>query len=130
MAKEKNSKTRYSDKELLEFKEIIDGKMKEADEDLRILKDTLSYKDDNGTDDTGRSFNMMEDGSDTLSREEMAQLARRQEKFIEGLKNALIRIENKTYGVCRVTGKLINKERLKLVPHATLSIEAKNEQDR
>lgn len=130
MATEKNDKTRYSDKELLEFKEIIEGKLKEADEDLQILKNSLSYKDDNGTDDTGRSFNMMEDGSDTLSREEMAQLALRQEKFIENLNNALIRIENKTYGVCRVTGKLINKERLKLVPHATLSIEAKNQQDR
>lgn len=130
MAKEKNDKTRYSDKELLEFKEIIENKLTESQEDLRILKNSLSYKDDNGTDDTGRSFNMMEDGSDTLSREEMAQLALRQEKFIENLKNALIRIENKTYGVCRKTGKLINKERLKLVPHATLSIEAKNQQDR
>ncbi len=130
MAKEKNDKTRYSDKELQEFKEIIENKLAESQEDLRILKNSLSYKDDNGTDDTGRSFNMMEDGSDTLSREEMAQLALRQEKFIENLKNALIRIENKTYGVCRITGKLINKERLKLVPHATLSIEAKNQQDR
>ena len=81
-----------------------------------------------GTNDTGRSFNMMEDGSDTLSREEVAQLASRQEKFIASLKNALMRIENKTYGICRVTGKLIKKERLKLVPHATLSIEAKNAQ--
>lgn len=129
MVNEKNDKTRYSDKELLEFKDIIEQKLKEAFEDLLILKNSLSYKDDNGTDDTGRSFNMMEDGSDTLSREEMAQLALRQEKFIENLNNALIRIENKTYGICRVTGKLINKERLKLVPHATLSIEAKNQQD-
>lgn len=126
---EKN-KTRYSDEELQEFKEIIEQKLEEAKEDLNILQSALSYKDDNGTDDTGRSFNMMEDGSDTLSREEQAQLALRQEKFIESLKNALIRIQNKTYGVCRVTGKLINKERLKLVPHATLSIEAKNQQDR
>jgi len=126
---EKN-KTRYSDEELQEFKEIIEQKLEEAKEDLSILQSALSYKDDNGTDDTGRSFNMMEDGSDTLSREEQAQLALRQEKFIESLKNALIRIQNKTYGVCRVTGKLINKERLKLVPHATLSIEAKNQQDR
>lgn len=124
-----NEKTRFSDEELQEFKEIIEGKLKEADEDLTILKNSLSYKDDHGTDDTGRSFNMMEDGSDTLSREEMAQLALRQEKFITNLKNALIRIENKTYGVCRVTGKLIRKERLKLVPHATLSIDAKNAQD-
>lgn len=122
-------KTRYSDDDLQEFKGIIEVKLLEADEDLQILRDSLSYKDDNGTDDTGRSFNIMEDGSDTLSREEMAQLALRQEKFIENLKNALIRIENKTYGICRVTGKLIKKERLKLVPHATLSIEAKNMQD-
>lgn len=124
-----NEKTKFSDEELQEFKDIIDGKLEEADEDLQILKNTLSYKDDHGTDDTGRSFNMMEDGSETLSREEMAQLALRQEKFIQNLKHALVRIENKTYGVCRVTGKLIRKERLKLVPHATLSIEAKNAQD-
>lgn len=123
-------KTRYSDEELEEFKEIIEKKLEEAYEDLTILQSALSYKDDNGTDDTGRSFNMMEDGSETMSREEQAQLALRQEKFVESLKNALIRIQNKTYGICRVTGKLINKERLKLVPHATLSIEAKNQQDR
>lgn len=121
-------KTRYSDKELEEFKEIINNKLKEAQEDLDLLKNSLSHKDDHGTDDTGRSFNMMEDGSETLSREEMAQLAARQEKFIKSLNNALVRIENKTYGICRVTGKLIQKERLKLVPHATLSIEAKNQQ--
>lgn len=125
MAKEK---TRYSDSELQEFKEIIEKKIEEAQEDLKILRDSLSGKDNHGTDDTGRSFNMMEDGSDTSSREETAQLALRQEKFITNLQNALIRIENKTYGICRVTGKLINKDRLKLVPHATLSIEAKNQQ--
>ncbi|RYM33972.1 TraR/DksA family transcriptional regulator [Brumimicrobium glaciale] len=124
-----NEKTRFSDEELKEFKDIIDNKLIEADEDLQILKNSLSHKDDHGTDDTGRSFNMMEDGSDTLSREEMSQLALRQEKFITALRNALIRIENKTYGICRATGKLIRKERLKLVPHATLSIEAKNAQD-
>lgn len=125
MSKEK---TRFSDKELKEFKEIITGKLEEAHEDLELLKNSLSHKDDHGTDDTGRTFNMMEDGSETLSREEMAQLAARQEKFIQSLNNALVRIENKTYGICRVTGKLIQKERLKLVPHATLSIEAKNQQ--
>ncbi|PHR49990.1 MAG: molecular chaperone DnaK [Fluviicola sp.] len=125
MAKEK---TRFSDEELNEFKEIISGKLEEAHEDLELLKNSLSHKDDHGTDDTGRTFNMMEDGSETLSREEMAQLAARQEKFIQSLNNALVRIENKTYGICRVTGKLIQKERLKLVPHATLSIEAKNQQ--
>ncbi len=123
------STNRYSDKDLNEFKSIIDAKLKEAKEDLVLLKGSLSHKDDHGTDDTGRSFNMMEDGSETLMREEMAQLASRQEKFIKNLENALIRINNKSYGVCRVTGKLINKERLKLVPHATLSIEAKKAQD-
>ena len=125
MSKEK---TRFSDEELLEFKELINRKLEEAKEDLMLLQSSLSHSDDHGTDDTGRSFNMMEDGSETLSREEMAQLAVRQEKFIQSLKNALIRIENKTYGICRETGKLIRKERLMLVPHATLSIEAKNAQ--
>lgn len=125
MAKEK---TRYADSELNEFKELINSKLKEAREDLALLQSSLSHSDDHGTNDTGRTFNMMEDGSDTLSREEIAQLASRQEKFISNLQNALIRIENKTYGICRVTGKLIRKERLKLVPHATLSIEAKNAQ--
>jgi DnaK suppressor protein len=123
------NKTRYSDAELEEFKELINKKLEEAQEDLNLLKASLSHSDDHGTDDTGRTFNMMEDGSETLSREEMAQLASRQEKFIQNLRNALIRIENKTYGICRVTGKLIQKERLKLVPHATLSIEAKNAQN-
>lgn len=122
-------KTRYSDQELNEFKDLINDKLAEAKEDLELLQSSLSHKDDHGTNDTGRTFNMMEDGSETLSREEVAQLAARQEKFIESLKNALIRIENKTYGVCRVTGNLIRKERLKLVPHATMSIEAKNAQD-
>ena len=125
MAKEK---TRYSDSELQEFKDLIHKKLEEAKEDLELLRGSLSHNDDHGTNDTGRTFNMMEDGSDTLSREEIAQLASRQEKFIASLNNALIRIENKTYGICRVTGKLIQKERLKLVPHATLSIEAKNAQ--
>ena len=119
---------RYSDEDLQEFKEIIDHKLKEAKEDLQLLRGQLDHSDDHGTNDTGRSFNMMEDGSETMSREEMAQLAVRQEKFIRNLENALRRIENKTYGVCRVTGKLIRKERLKLVPHATLSIEAKKAQ--
>jgi DnaK suppressor protein len=128
MAKENKEKTRYSDAELAEFKEIIIAKLEEAKVDLELLKGSLSHSDDHGTDDTGRSFNMMEDGSETLSREEMAQLAARQEKFVQSLQNALIRIENKTYGICRVTGKLIQKERLKLVPHATLSIEAKKAQ--
>lgn len=120
---------RYSDKDLKEFKDLIEGKLIEAQLDLDLLRGQLDHSDDHGTDDTGRSFNMMEDGSETMSREEMAQLAVRQEKFIQALKNALVRIENKTYGICRVTGKLIRKQRLMLVPHATLSIEAKNAQD-
>ncbi|MCB0409723.1 MAG: TraR/DksA C4-type zinc finger protein [Flavobacteriales bacterium] len=123
-----SEKTRYSDEELAEFKALIEKKIEEASIDLEGLKDSLSHKDDNGTDDTIHSFNMMEDGAGTLSREEVAQLAQRQEKFIQNLKNALIRIENKTYGICRSTGKLIQKERLRAVPHATLSIEAKQAQ--
>jgi DnaK suppressor protein len=123
-------KTRYSDAELEEFRELINDKLKEAYEDYDLLKGSLSHSDNHGTDDTGRTFNMMEDGSETLSREEVAQLAARQEKFIDSLKSALMRIENKTYGICRVTGKLIQKERLRLVPHATLSIEAKNMQSK
>ena len=120
--------TIYADKDLTEFKELIEAKLIEANMDLDLLRGQLDHSDDHGTDDTGRSFNMMEDGSETMSREEMAQLAVRQEKFIQNLKNALIRIENKTYGICRVTGKLIQKKRLLLVPHATLSIEAKKAQ--
>ena len=122
MAKEKN---RYADAELDEFRAIIEKKLSEAKDDLLVLKGSLSHKDDHGTNDTSRSFNMMEDGAETLMREENAQLAARTEKFITNLEHALIRIKNKTYGVCRKTGKLINKNRLRLVPHATLSIEAK-----
>jgi len=119
---------RYNDSDLKEFQEIIAAKLKEAKEDLKLLRGQLDHSDDHGTNDTGRSFNMMEDGSETMSREEMAHLAVRQEKFIRNLDNALVRIQNKTYGICRVTGKLIQKARLKLVPHATLSIEAKKAQ--
>ena len=122
MTKEKN---RYGDADLEEFRSIIERKLSEAREDLLILKGSLSHKDDHGTDDTGRSFNMMEDGAETLIREENAQLASITEKFITNLEHALVRINNKTYGICRKTGKLISKARLKLVPHATLSIEAK-----
>ncbi len=120
-------KSRYGDAELAEFKEIIERKLKEANNDLDLLKQSMS-NENNGTDDTSPTFKMVEDGSETLSREETAQLASRQEKFISHLRAALVRIENKTYGVCRVTGKLISKERLKVVPHATLSIEAKRMQ--
>ncbi|MCF8202356.1 MAG: TraR/DksA C4-type zinc finger protein [Crocinitomicaceae bacterium] len=121
-------KNRYSEADLEEFKTLIQNKLKEAYVDFDLLKGSLSHTDDHGTDDTGRTFNMMEDGSETLSREEVAQLAARQEKFIQSLNAALMRIENKTYGVCRVTGLLIPKERLRLVPHATMSIDAKNAQ--
>ncbi|MBI3501872.1 MAG: TraR/DksA family transcriptional regulator [Bacteroidetes bacterium] len=121
----KDSRTRYSDKELAEFKGIIHEKITEAERDYELLKNTLAHRDEQGTDDTSPTFKVLEDGSDAMSREEIAQLASRQEKHIQNLRNALIRIENKTYGICRVTGKLIPKERLRSVPHATLSIEAK-----
>lgn len=120
--------TRYSDAELAEFEALINEKLQVARENLHELQRALSHQDDNSTEDTAPTFKMMEDGSETMSREETAQLAARQEKFIRNLENALLRIKNKTYGICRVTGKLIRKERLKLVPHATMSIEAKNQQ--
>jgi DnaK suppressor protein len=122
------AESRYSDNELVEFEVLINSKLLQARQDLDQLKRSLSHEDDNSTDDTSPTFKMMEDGSETMSREETAQLASRQEKFIRALENALMRIKNKTYGVCRETGKLISKERLRLVPHATLSIEAKNNQ--
>lgn len=122
---EENTKNRYSDAELDEFKAIILRKLEEAKADYDLLKGTMSHSDDHGTDDTSPTFKLMEDGSDVLSKEETAQLAVRQQKFIKHLEDALVRIENKTYGICRVTGKLISKERLRVVPHATLSIEAK-----
>jgi len=118
-------KVQYTDKELKEFKSLIDGKLEEAKSDLKDLKSSLSHSDDHGTEDTSPSFKIMEDGSTTLTREEIAQLAARQEKFVQHLENALVRIRNKTYGICRITGKLIPKQRLKSVPHATLTIEAK-----
>ncbi len=121
-------KIRFSDVELEEFKTLINQKLVDANIDYSLLIGSLSHNDDHGTDDTGRAFNMMEDGSETLSREEVAQLAARQEKFIQSLQAALNRINNKTYGICRVKGTLIPKERLRLVPHATMSIDAKNEQ--
>lgn len=120
-----SEKNRYSEADLAEFKELIESKLVEAKNDLEMLTSAIS-NDNNGTDDTSPSFKMMEDGSETLSREETSQLGVRQEKFIISLNNALIRIENKTYGVCRDTGNLISKQRLMIVPHATLSIEAKN----
>jgi DnaK suppressor protein len=119
---------RYPDEDLQEFKEIIEKKIARAKEDLALLESSYKNNADNGTNDTSPSFKSFDEGSDTMSKEANVQLAIRQEKFIRDLNNALQRIENKTYGVCRVTGKLIQKERLKLVPHATLSIEAKRKQ--
>ncbi|MBL31202.1 MAG: molecular chaperone DnaK [Flavobacteriales bacterium] len=122
----KSVSKRYSDTELERFKKIILKKIDSAEEDLRLLKDSYSNASSNGTDDTYSTFKSFEEGSETLSKESNTMLAARQEKFIRDLRNALIRIENKTYGICRETGKLISKKRLVLVPHATLSIEAKN----
>lgn len=118
----------YNDEALQEFKTIIEEKIAKAQKDLELIRSAYMNDGNNGTDDTSPTFKAFEEGSETMSKEANTQLAVRQEKFIRDLKNALIRIENKTYGVCRVTGKLISAERLKLVPHATLSIEAKNMQ--
>jgi RNA polymerase-binding transcription factor DksA len=120
--------TRYSDADLAEFKEIILSKINRAQADLELIKSAYMNDGNNGTDDTSPTFKAFEEGSESMSKEANSQLAIRQEKFIRDLKNALFRVENKTYGVCRVTGKLISKERLKIVPHATMSIEAKNQQ--
>lgn len=122
------NKIRYSDKDLAEFKSIIEEKIRQAKQDLELIVSTFKNDSNNGTEDTSPTFKAFEEGSETMSKEANVQLAIRQEKFIRDLKNALLRIENKTYGVCRVTGHLIQKERLKLVPHATLSIAAKNQQ--
>ncbi|NER14446.1 TraR/DksA family transcriptional regulator [Leptobacterium flavescens] len=123
-----DTKIRYSDKDLEEFRVLIEAKIEKAKKDLELLRSSYMNDGNNGTDDTSPTFKAFEEGSETMSKEANTALAIRQEKFIRDLKNALSRIENKTYGICRVTGKLINKERLKLVPHATLSIEAKNMQ--
>jgi len=126
---ENNLKTRYSDSELKEFKDIILEKLRVAKEELASLTQSLSNPNLNGTDDTAGTYKTLEDGSATLEKEQINQLAARQKKFIENLEAALVRIENKTYGVCRETGKLIPKERLRAVPHATLSMEAKMRQN-
>jgi len=125
---ENNEKTRYSDAELQEFKELILDKLTAAKEELTALTQSLSNPNVNGTDDTAGTYKTLEDGSATLEKEQINQLAARQKKFIENLEGALMRIENKTYGICRETGKLIQKERLRAVPHATLSMEAKLKQ--
>ena len=118
--------TRYLDKDLKHFKSLIEEKIEKAQKDLALIKSAYMNDGNNGTEDTSPTFKAFEEGSQTMSKEANTALAIRQEKFIRDLKSALIRIENKTYGVCRVTGKLINKKRLELFPHATLSIEAKN----
>ncbi|MBE9584597.1 TraR/DksA C4-type zinc finger protein [Mucilaginibacter sp. JRF] len=123
------TKTRYSDSELQEFKDIILDKIRVAKEELNALASSLSSPNANGTDDTAGTYKTLEDGSATLEKEQINQLAARQKKFIEQLDAALVRIENKTYGVCRETGKLIQKERLRAVPHTTLSMEAKLRQN-
>tara|TARA_B100000586_G_scaffold235229_1_gene185545 strand:+ start:1007 stop:1390 length:384 start_codon:yes stop_codon:yes gene_type:complete len=125
----RGKKSRYTDKELERFKNIIIKKIDKAKQDLDLLRSAYMNDSDNGTDDTSPTFKAFEEGSETMSKEANTQLALRQEKFIRDLKNALIRIENKTYGVCRITGKLIKKRRLMVVPHATLSIDAKNMQN-
>lgn len=125
-----NERVRYSDADLKEFKELIQKKIEIAENDLALIKEAFVNDQNNGTDDTSPTFKAFEEGSDVQSKEQNAILAARQEKFIRDLKLALIRIENKTYGICRATGKLIGKERLKAVPHATLSIEAKNSQNK
>ena len=119
-------KVRYSDAELQEFKELILQKLEVAKQDYEELRAAITHSSSNGVEDTSPTFKVLEEGASSLSKEESGQLAQRQYKFIQNLEAALVRIENKTYGICRETGKLIPKERLMLVPHATLSVEAKN----
>ena len=121
-------KNRYTDAELQEFKELIQFKLEKAREDYELLKSAITQSESNDTQDTSPTFKVLEEGASTLSKEEAGRLATRQAKFIQHLQGALIRIENKTYGICRETGKLISKERLRAVPHATLCIEAKSRQ--
>ena len=121
-----DEKIRFSDAELAEFKELIQSKLEKAKYDLDLIKSAYLNDSNNGTDDTSPTFKAFEEGSETMSKEANSALAIRQEKFIRDLKNALFRVENKTYGTCKITGKLISKERLMIVPHATMSIEAKN----
>jgi len=121
-------KTKYSDEELQEFKELIMKKLEKARDDYELLKSAITQSESNDTQDTSPTFKVLEEGAATLSKEEAGRLAQRQQKFIQHLQAALVRIENKTYGICRETGKLISKERLRAVPHATLSMEAKSRQ--
>ncbi len=121
-------KNRYSDEELEEFKQLIEQKLEKARRDLKMLTDAFTNADEHGTDDTSPTFKVLEEGYQVMSKEENSRLAARISKFIQNLENALIRIENKSYGICRATGKLITKERLRSVPHATLCIDAKLQQ--
>src|ERR1700754_2787789 len=123
--KVENEKTRYSESDLQEFKTLLLDKLRMAKEELNALASSLSTPNANGTDDTAGTYKTLEDGSATLEKESINQLAGRQKKLIDQLEAALVRIENKTYGICRETGKLIQKERLRAVPHTTLSMEAK-----
>jgi len=125
----KATKNKYSQEELEEFKQIIMDKLTKSKDDLKLLTEAFSNSNDNDTNDTSPTFKVLEEGYSVLSKEENSRLAARQQKFISNLENALIRIENRTYGICRVTGRLISKERLRSVPHATLSIEAKLQQN-
>ena len=130
MSEIKEKKTTYTDTELEEFKQIILGKVKKAKDDLKLLTEAYTNHSEHGTNDTSPTFKVLEEGQQVLSKEENSRLAARQTRFINNLESALIRIENKTYGICRVTGKLISKERLRAVPHATLSIDAKLKQSK
>jgi len=121
-------KTRYTDEELAEFRELIMQKLEKARKDYDTLKASITNSESNDTQDTSPTFKVLEEGASTLSKEESSKLAQRQQKFIMHLEAALLRVQNKTYGICRETGKLISKDRLRAVPHATLSIEAKNNQ--
>ncbi|HHV40207.1 MAG: TraR/DksA C4-type zinc finger protein [Bacteroidales bacterium] len=129
VAGEVREKVRYTDEELQEFKELIHEKLAQARADYEELKAIVTHSQSNDTEDTSPTFKVLEEGASALSKEESGQLAQRQHKFIQSLEMALVRIENKTYGVCRETGKMIPKERLRLVPHATLSVEAKNKRE-
>lgn len=126
--KENKEKSRYNDEELEEFRQIILKKLEKAKRDLAMLTEAYTTGNEHDTNDTSPTFKVLEEGHQVLSKEENSRLAARQQKFINNLENALVRIQNKTYGICRVTGKLISKERLRSVPHATLSIEAKKNQ--
>ncbi len=121
-------KNRYTDDELKEFTDLIQMKLEKAREDYELLKSAITQSESNDTQDTSPTFKVLEEGAATLSKEEAGRLAQRQQKFIQHLQAAQVRIANKTYGICRETGKLISKERLRAVPHATLSIEAKSRQ--